>query len=194
MRLDINLASQPYQDARAFYMRWVTALLLVFLVAAALVGLAVYEWRGTRENASRLAQVRKQIEKLETERQENEAILNRPENRGTRDRSQFVNGLIVRKSFSWTQVFSDLEKIMPARVHVISIQPELKEDRQIAIKMQVAGDSGEKAFELVSKMERSRRFRQTQVTNYDAPNQTSAGGDKVRVEISALYVPDVKGE
>ena len=193
MRLDINLASQPYQDARAFYMRWVTALALVFLVAAALVGFAVYEWRGTRENASRLAQVRKQIENLETERQENEAILNRPENRGTRDRSQFVNGLIVRKSFSWTQVFSDLERIMPARVHVLSITPELKPDRQIAIKMQVAGDSGEKAIELATKMERSRRFRETQVTGYRA-NPQATGGDKVLVDISALYVPDLKGE
>jgi hypothetical protein len=194
MRLDINLASQPYQDARAFYLRWITALVVVFLIAAALVSFAAYEWRGTRENARRLAEVRKKTEKLETERQENEAILNRPENRGTRDRSQFLNGLIVRKSFSWTQVFSDLEKIMPARVHVLSIQPELKPDRQIAIKMQVAGDSGEKAIELVSKMERSRRFRQTQVTGYNAPSQPSASGDKVQVEISALYVPDVSGE
>lgn len=194
MRLDINLASQPYQDARAFYLRWVTALVVVFLIAAALVSLAIYEWRGTRENTSRLVLVRNQIEKLDTERQENEAILNRPENRGTRDRSQFVNGLIVRKSFSWTQVFSDLEKIMPARVHVVSITPELKPDRQIAIRMQVAGDSGEKAIELASKMERSRRFRQPQVTNYTVGPANQASGDAVRVEITALYVPDLGGE
>src|SRR5262245_20319253 len=189
MRLDINLASHPYQDARSFYLRWVTALLLIFVITVGVLGYAVFEWRGTRDNARRLAQVRQQIAKLDAERQENEAILNRPENRGTRDRSLYVNGLIARKSFSWTQVFSDLEKIMPARVHVVSITPELKEDRQIAIKMRVAGDSGEKAIELVSKMERSRRFRETQVTGYNAPLQ-SAGGDNVQMEITALYVPD----
>jgi type IV pilus assembly protein PilN len=194
MRLDINLASHPYQDARSFYFRWVTALILVVLVTAAMVGFAIYEWRGTRDNARQLAQVRQQIAKLEAERQENEAILNRSENRGTRDRSQYLNALIARKSFSWTQVFSDLEKIMPARVHVLSITPELKEDRQIAIKMRVAGDSGEKTFELVRKMEQSRRFREPQVTNYTANPPSAGSGDNVQVEISALYVPDLRGE
>ena len=36
MRLDINLASQPYEDARQFWMRWGTA-----LGAAALLTLAL---------------------------------------------------------------------------------------------------------------------------------------------------------
>lgn len=194
MRLDINLASHPYEDARSFYLRWGTALFLVLLVTAGLVGFAILEWRGTRDNARKMAEVREQIAKLENERQQNEAILNRPENRGTRDRSQYVNGLILRKSFSWTQVFSDLEKIMPARVHVISITPELKQDRQIAIKMRVAGDSGERTFELARKMEQSRRFRDTQVTNYQDIAPSAGGGDNVQVEISALYIPDLKGE
>jgi hypothetical protein len=189
MRLDINLASHPYQDARSFYLRWVTALVLVLLFTAGMTAFAIYDWRGTRENARKLAQVRQQITKLEAERQENEAILNRPENRGTRDRSQYVNGLIARKSFSWTQVFSDLEKIMPARVHVLSITPELKEDRQIAIKMRVAGDSDEKTFELARKMEQSRRFREIQVLDYSAPPGQQ---DRVQVVISALYVPDLR--
>lgn len=191
MRFEINLASHPYQDARSFYLRWGAALAMAVLLTIGLVAFAIHEWKGTRENAGKIAQVRQHITKLETERRENEAILNRPENRGTRDRSQFVNALIVRKGFSWTQVFSDLEKIMPARVHVLSITPELKEDRQIAIKMRVAGDSGEKTIELARKMEQSRRFRDTQVVGYTA-NQQSASGDKVQVEISAVYVPDLR--
>jgi hypothetical protein len=76
---------------------------------------------------------------------------------------------------------------------VVSITPELKEDRQIAIKMRVAGDTGERMNELLRKMEQSRRFRETQMTGYSAPQQ-SAGGDNVLVEISALYVPNLRGE
>jgi hypothetical protein len=192
MRLDINLASQPYEDARAFYLRWGAALVLVVLVSLALLGLAIHEWLGTRENTSKISEVRQQITKVESERRENEAILNRAENRTTRDRSQFINGLIARKSFSWTQVFSDLEKIMPARVHVLSITPELKEDRQIALKMRVAGDSGENTIELVRKMEQSRKFRETQVVGYTA-GQQAGSSDKVQVDISAVYLPELKG-
>jgi len=192
MRLDMNLASQPYEDARDFYVRWGTALALVTLISIGLVAFAVREWVGNRENATKISAVRQNIAKLETERRDNEAILNRAENRSTRDRSQFVNSLIARKSFSWTQVFSDLEKIMPARVHVLSITPELKEDRQIAIKMRVAGDSGVRALELARKLEQSRRFREAQVTGYTS-NLQSATGDTVQLEISAVYIPEIRG-
>ena len=192
MRLDMNLASQPYEDARDFYVRWGTALALVTLISIGLIAFAVHEWVGNRENATKISAVRQNIAKLETERRDNEAILNRAENRSTRDRSQFVNSLIARKSFSWTQVFSDLEKIMPARVHVLSITPELKEDRQIAIKMRVAGDSGVRALELVRKLEQSRRFREAQVTEYGT-NPQSATGDTVQLGISAVYIPEIRG-
>ena len=32
MRLDINLASQPYQNMRTFWMRWITGLAALFVI------------------------------------------------------------------------------------------------------------------------------------------------------------------
>jgi len=37
---------------------------------------------------------------------------------------------------------------MPARVHLVSIRPELDEDNQLLLKMVVAGDSRERAIDL----------------------------------------------
>jgi len=37
MRLDLNLASQPYEDARTFYVRWGTALAMVTLISIILL-------------------------------------------------------------------------------------------------------------------------------------------------------------
>jgi hypothetical protein len=191
MRFDINLASQPYEDARAVYLRWGGALAIVAVLTFALLGFAVYQWRSTRESANKSSELRREITRLERERGENQTILNRPENRSTRERSQFINGLIVRKSFSWTQVFADLEKAMPARVHLLSITPELKEGRQIEIKMRIAGDSREKALDLARRLEQSRRFRDAQVT--DERTNLQGGSDKVEMQISAFYVPDTGG-
>ena len=36
MRLNINLASQKYEDARRFYLRWGTALVLAILITGGL--------------------------------------------------------------------------------------------------------------------------------------------------------------
>ncbi len=56
---------------------------------------------------------------------------------------------------------------MPPRVHVVSITPDLAPDNELAIKLVVAGDSHDRALELVRKMEDSQRFRQTQIDHRD---------------------------
>ena len=148
MRLDINLASQPYEDARQFWMRWGTALVAVSVLTLALLTIAVTGWFAARRDHAKIAQLRASIAQRDAKRQQAEQFLARPENRSTRDQSQFLNELIERKSFSWTRVLEDLEKVMPARVHLVSIHPELDDDNQLKLKMSVAGDSRDRALEL----------------------------------------------
>jgi type IV pilus assembly protein PilN len=187
MRLDINLASRPYEDARQFWLRWGTALvaagaLTLFLVAATFTG-----WLNARRDHAQIADLRSQIAERDQRRQRAEEFLNRPENRTTRDESEFLNDLIDRRSFSWTHVLEDLEKVMPARLHLVSIHPELDEDNQLKVKMMVAGDSRERAIELARRMEDSRRFSQTYI--YTEHIATAHTGDSVEVGIDAIYVP-----
>jgi len=117
-----------------------------------------------------------------------EKILNLPENRSTRDQSQFLNALIERKAFSWTRVLENLEKVMPSRIHLESISPQLDEDNQLGLKMMVAGDSRERALELVRRMEESKRFAQTQVISEHFLQATN--GDTEQFEIAAIYIPE----
>src|SRR3954471_23002725 len=156
MRLDINLASQPYEDARQFWMRWGTAVGALGLLTLILLALDVTGWITARRDRSSIAQKREMIADRDQLRAHAEQFLNRPENRTTRDQSQFLNQLIERKAFSWTRVLENLEKVMPPRVHVVSISPQLDEENQLALKMIVAGDSRDRAIELARRMEDSR--------------------------------------
>ena len=58
MRLDINLASQPYEDARQFWMRWGTAAGAVALLTLALLVLDVTGWVAARRDRIAIAQKR----------------------------------------------------------------------------------------------------------------------------------------
>jgi type IV pilus assembly protein PilN len=188
MRLDINLASQPYEDARQFWLRWGTALAAAAILTLALLTITVTGWFAARRDHAKIADLRADIAQRDRTRQQAEEFLNRPENRTTRDQSQFVNGLIERKSLSWTHVLEDLEKVMPARVHLVSIRPELDEDNQLTLKMVVAGDSRDRALELARRMEDSRRFTQTYIqTEHSAP---AGSGDTVQFDIDGVYVPE----
>src|SRR6267143_3305871 len=192
MRIDINLASQPYEDARQFWLRWGTALAAVAVLTLALLAGTVTGGLNARRDRAKIADLRTRIAQRDQTRQEAEDFLNRPENRATRDESQLINELIEHKAFSWTRVLEDLEKVMPPRVHLVSIRPELDEDNQLALKMVVAGDSRERGIELERRMEDSRHFARTRIS--DERYQQSTTGDNAQMDIVAIYVPETLPE
>ncbi len=191
MRARINLATQPYEDARQFYVHWGGLLLLLVVITAVLIGLVVRSHNASRDIARKVAKERGQIAEIDRERAAAEAILNRPENRDVRDKSRFLNALIARKAFSWTQVFSDLEQIVPPRVRVVSIHPEVNTSNQLEIHLEAIGDSREKAIELVRRMEESPTFREPQVRSERNETGTVPG---VNFIIVAQYVPQLPKE
>ena len=82
---------------------------------------------------------------------------------------------------------------MPARLHVVSIHPQMSTDHPLTITLIVAGESWEKANELMRNMENSRHFRQTQVLG--VTNATSSvPGDNVQFDISSSYVPETESK
>jgi type IV pilus assembly protein PilN len=189
MRLDVNLATRPYEDTRQFWLRWGAGIALVIIITLALLSETAIGWYYAHQDREMIAKIQAQIASRDQERSLAQATLNKPENRSIRDRSQFLNELIERKAFSWTQIFAELEKVMPARLHVVSIHPELDENGELEIKLVVAGESADKAIELVRHMEQSPRFRQPQITSQNSQTGTQTPGDNVEFGITAGYVP-----
>lgn len=191
MKFNINLATQPYENARRFFMLWGAVLLVVAALTGALVYGAVLGWRHTHAVSQRIAIENSNLDKLTQQEQADVAILNKPENRDVKERSEVLNGLIRRKEFSWTLIFADLEHLMPTRLHVVSIKPQLDLNNDIEVHMRVAGDSRDKAIELVHNMEQSRDFRHAQVISETSleHEQGRSPGDTVIFEISAQYLP-----
>ena len=192
MRTRINLATQPYEDVRRFYLQWGGLLLLLAVITGLLISLVVRSHDASRDIAKRVAQERSQIAEIDRERAAAEAILNRPENRDVRDKSRFLNALIARKAFSWTQVFSDLEKIVPPRVRVVSIHPDVNTQDQLEIHIDAIGDSRDKAIELVRRMEESPSFRQPEVRTERSESGTAPGASGVEFTVVAQYVPQAR--
>jgi type IV pilus assembly protein PilN len=190
MRIDINLASQPYQDSRRFWVYWGTGLALLSIVSAMLVFLAVTGFMNGSRDRQQIASLQSKLDLFAQEKNHAEAVLNQPNNRVVRDRSRFLNALFQRKAFSWTRVFEELERVMPAHLHVVSIRPDLSADNNLEIKLVVGGETREQALDLVRKMEGSNRFKQTRIESekFATEENQNVRGDRVEFNISALYV------
>lgn len=187
MRIDINLASQPYQDSGRFWSYWGTGLALLGLTTALLVYFATAGFIRAGHDRQQIAKLKSEIAAYDQEKSQSEAILNQPQNRTMREQSRFLNELFQRKAFSWTRVFEDLERVMPAHLHVVSIHPDSVADNNAEIKLTVGGTSRDQALDLVKKMESSKRFKQTRIETEKFADQQRET-DPVQFEIVTSYV------
>ncbi|HET6844479.1 MAG TPA: hypothetical protein VFK06_22765 [Candidatus Angelobacter sp.] len=198
MRLNINLATQKYEDAGAFYVRWGT------FVGAALLLTLILGWVSWSSH-SRSVQARKRISELqqkiaELDRQKDtaESVLNRQDNHDVRAQSRFWNDRISQRSFSWTLLFSELEKIMPKRASLVAVQPETESeqkapktglDQRLKLKLSINGEKYDDAIELVKNMESSRRFHVIGIETEIFKAATKGSPATVQFRIETYYMP-----
>ena len=145
---------------------------------------------GSRDR-QQMSKLKTQLAEFDRERNQAEAMLNQPQNRTVRDQSRFLNDLFARKAFSWTLAFEQLEQVMPAHLHVISIHPGISADNNLELKLVVGGETREQALDLVRKMENSKHFKQTRIDTerFETANNANNSNDRVQFDINALYVP-----
>src|SRR2546428_10961417 len=123
MHIDINLATHPYQDARRFWRQWGLGLSALAILTLLLAYTTVSGFVSARSDRNLIKQREQQIAERDRERTKAERLLNLTADRSICVLSQLVYELIQRKSFSWSSVFADLERIMPPRPPVVSIPP-----------------------------------------------------------------------
>jgi type IV pilus assembly protein PilN len=157
MRVAINLASHPFVELRPLYAKLRLAMVALALLAIGLgFGLRSLTERAKFATAEMNA-LKARTAAFQNERQRDEARMRQPQNRAVLERSQFLNELFARKSFSWTAVMMDLERVLPAGVQVTSIEPRITKEGDVTIRLRVSGDR-DQAVQLVRNLERSQRF------------------------------------
>jgi type IV pilus assembly protein PilN len=157
MRISINLATRPFVELRPLFARLRLAMIVLALVAVGcFFGLRTLRARAAVATAE-MNSLKAQTAAYQKERASNETRMRQPENRGVLERSQFLNALFTRKSFSWTAVMMDLEHVLPPGVQVTSIEPVVSKEGDVSIKLRVVGDR-DRAIQLVRNLETSQRF------------------------------------
>lgn len=194
MRLNINLATKPYQDVRRVLLQWGGLVLLLAVCTVGLLWMAVSNWRQSREVSAKIAGLNSEIAALDRQRDEAVALVRLPQNSPVVEDSKFLNGLIARKSFSWTRAFMQLEEIMPPKLHVVSISPELQpKTNTVEVHLTVAGTSRDAAVELVKRLEQSPSFHDARIVEESAVALAKESTDTVQFHLTAIYVPQAAG-
>ncbi len=149
--LNLNLATKPRRNRR-LYAALVRALGFLLAVLAALSVLVVLKYGG--ESARLKAEIAgKQRLQGEVQREEKrlKADIDKEE-RLSRTRVDLVNGIIMKKTFLWTALFSELEKALPGASYITSLSPGFTADGAITIQMRVTSRSLDDLLALIDNL------------------------------------------
>src|SRR5229473_3942886 len=187
MKVRLNLATQALQTHRRFLAGAGLTAILAGLAFLAL-GWHVYSVRKLdAELRARTQKTREEMARLETQRRDLDAFFHRKDISELHDRADFINTILDARSFNWTLMFMDLERILPGGVRVISIEPK-QVAGHVALKLTVGAISDEAELKFLHALEESKEFTEVQVHNVHSPNSSgNLSGDQKVVQLTTFY-------
>ncbi len=183
MNVRLNLATKPLETHRKFI---ASSGVVGFVAAIVFIALGWHVYIARKANAEMRAKsdkIIRQVAEFQQQRESLERFFTLDENAKLHDRASYINGLIDARSFNWTLMFMDLEKILPAGVRVVSIEPKQEKGR-VEVKFTVGATSDETKLKFLKALEDSKTFSHVQLINQHA---ATTGGDQIVVELNAEY-------
>jgi Tfp pilus assembly protein PilN len=146
--------------------------LVLIVTLSFLIAQAITVRGQTQETQAVLNRVNRQLGATRSEQAKLDTQMHQPVNEVALDRIVLLNEIIKLKATSWTRIFSDLEKVMPPNVRVLSIRPAINSRDEVFLDMQVAADAPEQIIGFILKLEGSDVFGSTTVSVITPPSQT----------------------
>jgi hypothetical protein len=173
IRVPINLASEPFRRDRPLFIASIAGCVLL-MIGLSLEINAIMRGRRQADNTRvAIERLSGQLKTIAAEQSKLDVTLRKPENAEVLERSLFLNELIERKSISWTRIFSDLEKVMPYNLRLVSVRlPQVDSQNQVFLDMVVASKDVAPVLDLLRRLEASPQFGPTSVVNSLPPSQT----------------------
>jgi hypothetical protein len=184
MYVRLNLATNPLLSHRRFLAGSAVVGILGFLLFLGL-GWRAYDLRKAEENLrGRESKIEKEMATVEQQREELQRYFAQQEAAGFQDHAKFVVGVLQARSINWTQMFIDLERILPLGVRVVRIEPKLDKGI-VTVHFLVGATSEEAKLKLLKSFENSSAFSHVALQSERAATQP--GADPLTIEFVAEY-------
>jgi type IV pilus assembly protein PilN len=184
--IHINLASEPFRHDRPFLVAAITGVIALLLLLGAQVGYTYIARNEATDARLKYESNANRLQTLASEKAALENTLRLPANSAALQYSYFLNDILRRKGISWTQLFSDMDNVMPYSVRLIDVRPQVNRTNTIQLNMTVASQTPGPVVEMLKKLEGSKLFGSAELTNSQPPGPN----DPVwRFRITCNYAP-----
>ena len=162
--LRTNLSTRPFYNERAVHA-------LAALVAILVLGVTVWQVRRvvafsrekTQLNAT-IARDRNEVQAARLQAQQIRAGIDQKQLAALSASAKEANDLIAQRTFSWTDLFNEIEATLPDDVMLMAVHPEIK-DGITVLHMDVQGRTEEQITAFWDRLEKTGRFHDVSWTN-----------------------------
>ncbi len=157
MKIDINLSSRPFVNYRKFYL--IAGFLLGLLLIVSYWNFSEYRSSHKRRQVfvESLSNDQMRLEAMGKEEEKLLRSLQTAETSDFLDRVEYINQIINRRTFSWTRLLNDLEKLTPPNLQLASIKPQVR-GKDLVIEIVVKGRNTQEMIQFVLNLENSGKF------------------------------------
>ena len=189
MKTRFNLATSPLENNRRF-VAGAGLIGILALAALVLLSLDTYRtWRANRTTREEIASLTSQVRSEQEDQNQLRSKFSSPSVKQTLARSAYLNNLIAERTFPWTKMFAELERILPPGVRVISISPSRDKDGNMSVALKMGAQSDAAKLKFLESLQSSPDFSNVLVKSESRPNQShaAAGDDQVQIDLEARY-------
>jgi len=134
--LNLNLATRPLRNRR-LYNAAVRVLAGLVVLLAGLAVFAAVKYGGEASRIKAASAGTRQVQNDASSQQKRLAADIDREEKLSRARIELVNGIILKKTFSWTGLLSDLEAALPGPSYITGLSPSFTPTGAVALQMSV---------------------------------------------------------
>ena len=179
--LRTNLSTRPFYNERAVHALATLVAILVLAVTVWQVARVIRLSREKTELNTAIARDRAETDTAARQAQQVRAGVDQKQLAALAGAAKEANDLIAQRTFSWTELFNEIEATLPDDVMLMGVHPEIK-DGVTVLHMDVQGRTEEQIDAFWDRLEKTGRFRDVAWTNV-----TVTDDGLQRMGMSAIY-------
>ena len=181
--LRTNLSTRPFYNERAVHALLLVLGAIVVLITAVQAARVISLSRYKTDLTTAIRRDREETERRTREAADIRRGMNQQELAAVAAAAREANELIEQRTFSWTQLFNQLEATLPENVMLTAVRPQFK-DGATHVNMDIQGRRTEDIDTFFEKLEATGAFHDVQ---WSAENVTEEGLH--HMTMTAVYTP-----
>lgn len=180
--IKINLSTTPLENHSIYVMTTLVLLIVALLLTFSNVYDTISVINKKREASKVTIELNAKIKSNELKIKALQSNISSIRTKEFSEKCDYINTIVNKRVFSWTQLFNEFEEILPNSVRMIQVTPSI-EKGEIKIALVVAAQNLESFLELLKRLESSKVFKNVIVSRETTKEQ------ELTYELSMQYNP-----